>query len=169
MNTINKKYIIGAVVIIIAVWIGFSMGKKSAEAPEVPLNDTTVVPETKTTVSTVPVKKTTTTTTTAPKTTTTVSSPIMTKDGSYLVSYTSRGFSPATLTIKKGMSVHFVNNSTKAMSLTTTTTDNQVQSEFNQGKTVGQGGTYDFTFMTAGSWYYMNRNNAADFGVIIVQ
>ena len=89
----------------------------------------------------------------------------MTKDGSYLVSYTSRGFSPATLTIKAGKSVHFVNNSNKAMSLTTTSVDNQIQSEFNQSKTVGQGGTFDFTFMSAGTWGYMNRNNPSDQGL----
>jgi plastocyanin len=93
----------------------------------------------------------------------------MTKDGAYIVSYTNAGFSPKTVTIKVGKAVHFVNNSSKAMSVTTTTTQNQVQSELNQGKTVGQGGTYDFTFTAPGTWVYMNRNAQTDYGTIIVQ
>ena len=166
----NKKYIIGAVVIALAIWIGFSWGKKSAQAPEAPVNN---VVEQAATTSTSAVAKKTTTTTVAPKTTTTAPktsvAPTLTKDGSYLVSYTGSGFSPRTITIKAGKSVHFVNNSSKAMSLTTTDVDNQAHLEFNQGKTVGQGGVYDFTFMSAGTWGYMNRNNQADRGTIIVQ
>jgi len=35
-----KKYIIVIVAIVLAVWIGFFFGKKSAVAPEVPVNGT---------------------------------------------------------------------------------------------------------------------------------
>ncbi len=156
-----KKYILAIIAIVLAVWTGFFFGKKSAIAPDAPVNG--VVEQANTTPASVVVPKKTTTAAT------TVTSPAMTKDGSYLVSYTSRGFSPATLTIKAGKSVHFVNNSNKAMSLTTTSVDNQIQSEFNQSKTVGQGGTFDFTFMSAGTWGYMNRNNPSDQGFIIVK
>lgn len=162
-----KKYILAIIAIILAVGIGFLFGKKEAIAPPAPLNG---VDETATTTQSVaPVAKKTTTTDTVVKTPVSTQATIL-KDGSYLVSYTSTGFSPRTLTIKKGKSVHFVNNSNKAMSLATTdTTNSQIYSEFNQGKTVGRGGSYDFTFLTAGTWGYMNRNNQADHGTIIVQ
>lgn len=161
-----KKYILATVAILLAVWVGFFFGNKSANAPESPVNGEVVqVATTTPVVPQVPTQKTTTTV--APKTTT--SAPVIAKDGSYLVYYTNRGFTPSTLTIKVGKSVRFVNNSSKAMSLTSTSVDNQAQSEFNQGKTVGQGGVYDFTFMSAGTWGYMNRNNQTDKGTIIVQ
>lgn len=171
----NKRYIIGAVVAVIALWVILSLGHKSVVAPAIPvptqseqLSATTTSPavvETKTTATT---QRTTTVST--PKTTTsTYYTPAMTKDGSYIVSYTNSGFVPKTLTIQKGRSVHFVNNSSKAMSITTTTTQNQVQLELNQGKTVGFGGTYDFTFLSSGTWVYMNRNVQTDYASIIVE
>lgn len=163
----NKKYIIAGVVVLVAILIGFFFGKESAVAPQEPVNGASEQATTTPTVTTAPSK--TTTTTTAPKTTTTGAATIL-KDGSYLVTYTNTGFSPKTLTIKKGKSVHFVNNSSKAMSLTTTdTTNSQVYAEFNQGKTVGKGGSYDFTFLSSGTWGYMNRNNQVDRGTVIVQ
>lgn len=157
-----KKYILAIIAIVLAVWIGFFFGKKAAVAPEVPVNGVSEQ-------STATPAPTTTTAMATPKTTTAVA-PVMTKDGSYLVSYTNRGFSPSTLTIKVGKSVHFANNSSKAMSLTSTdTTNSQIYSEFNQEKTVGQGGSYDFTFLSAGVWGYMNRNNQGDRGIVIVK
>lgn len=162
-----KKYILATVAILLAVWVGFFFGNKSANAPESPVNgEVEQVATTTPAVQQVPAQKTITTTV-APKTTT--SMPAIAKDGSYLVYYTNKGFSPSPLTIKVGKSVRFVNNSSKAMSLTSTSVDSQAQSEFNQEKTVGQGGVYDFTFMSAGTWGYMNRNNKADLGTVIVQ
>lgn len=162
-----KKYILAIVAVLLAVYIGFFFGKKEAIAPPAPVNGVTVadeisVPMAPPALPSAPVAA-------APKPVP-VSSPTILKDGSYLVSYISTGFSPKTITIKKGKSIHFVNNSNKAMSLATTdTTNSQIFSEFNQGKTVGRGGSYDFTFLTAGTWGYMNRNNPADKGVVIVQ
>ncbi|MBI5400722.1 MAG: cupredoxin domain-containing protein [Candidatus Yonathbacteria bacterium] len=160
-----KKYILAIIAIGLAIGVGFFFGKKSAVAPEVPVNG--VAEQATTTVVSIAATKIPAMGTTKPAT---VSTPTIMKDGSYLVSYASTGFSPKTLTIKKGKSVHFVNNSNKAMSLTTTdTTNNQVYTEFNQGSTVGRGGSYDFTFLTAGTWGYMNRNNQTDRGTVVVQ
>lgn len=33
-----KKYILAIIAIVLAVWVGFFFGKKSAEAPEAPVN-----------------------------------------------------------------------------------------------------------------------------------
>ncbi len=159
-----KKYILAAVAIALAIWIGFFFGKKAAVAPEQPVSSS--VSEVATTTPVVQPAKKTTTTIVAPKT---GSAGTLTKDGSYYVSYTDSGFVPKSASIKSGKSVHFVNNSNKAMSIVTTVPDSQVFGELNQGKTVGRGGTYDFTFLSVGTWSYMNRNNQADRGTIIVQ
>ena len=164
----SSKYIIGALVVILAIYGGFSMGKKSAQAPEmeaVMMEEGVEETATTTETTTTPAKTTTTSGYVAPKTTT----PTVLKDGSYLVSYTSTGFSPRTITISVGKSVHFSNVSSKAMSITTTEPNSLVYRELNQSKTVGRGGSFDYTFLTAGTWNYMNRNNPSDKGTIVVQ
>ena len=37
-----KKYILAIIAIVLAVWVGFFFGKKSANAPEAPFNDVVV-------------------------------------------------------------------------------------------------------------------------------
>lgn len=164
----NKRNAIIAVIVALVIVYGvFLRVSRSPTSPD--MNGPSQVQEQEyatTTVSvpvTTPVKKTTTVS--QPKTT----SVTILKDGSYLVSYTDRGFVPATLEIKAGKSVHFVNNSNKAMSLTTTSAESNVYGEFNQSKTVGKGGTYDFTFLQPGIWNYVNRNNQGDQGVVVVK
>ena len=161
----NKVIIIIAVAL--ALYGAFWFGKRAAIAPEVPVSggveQATTTPATTTQkVAPRPVASKTTTSTTA-------STPTMTKSGAYLISYTDRGFIPAKLEIKVGKSVHIVNSSNKAMSLTTTDPDSQVHREFNQENSVGRGASFDFTFLTAGTWGYMNRNNKGDVGVVIVK
>lgn len=160
----DKKYIIAIVIAVLAFGGAFWFGKRSAIAPEGQerVEEMAMTTAPTTTSVKVPSKAT------APKTTT-PSAPAMTKDGAYIVSYTERGFVPATLEIKKGKSVHFVNNSNKAMSLTTTDPNSQVFIELNQERSVGRGGSYDFTFLSLGSWGYMNRNNTVDKGVVMVK
>jgi len=168
-----KKYILAIIAIVLAVWIGFFFGKKSAEAPEPPVSNGAIVDDAPVAPSMqeAPVAPVMTpkAITTAPKTVVKTTAPAMTKDGSYIVYYTDRGFSPSTITIKPGKSIHFVNSSNKAMSVATTEPNDQVRGEFNQGKTVGKGGVYDFTFLKEGLWQYMNRNNSADKGMIVVK
>ena len=163
----SSKYVIGALVVALAIYGGFSMGEKSAQAPEMEAINLEGGEETATTTATTtaPAKTTTTSGYVAPKTNT----PTILKDGSYLVSYTSTGFSPRTITIRVGKSVHFSNVSNKAMSITTTEPNSLVYRELNQSKTVGRGGSFDYTFLTAGTWNYMNRNNPSDKGTIVVQ
>ena len=171
----EKKYIIIAVLVAVIVYLGFWANKESANAPAdeqkttVPMTTTSVAP---TSAKNTPVKKPATTVrSVTPAKTTSVSvatTPSITKDGSYLVSYTATGFIPPVIEIKAGKSVRFVNDSNKAMSITSQEPNSQVYGELNQGKTVGRGGTYDFTFLTAGTWKYMNRNNSLDTGVVVV-
>ncbi len=164
----NKKYIIATVVVILALCGGFLFGKRAAIAPEGQEGVPNGIVEQATTTPVVPVTKTTQTT---PKTTsgTISTAPTMTKSGAYIVSYTDSGFVPAKLEIAKGKSVHFVNSSNKAMSLTTIDPNSQVFREFNQEATVGRGGSYDFTFLSEGTWWYVNRNSQKELGTIIVK
>ena len=97
--------------------------------------------------------------------------PLITKDGIYLIYYTSKGFVPKSLDIPVGKSVRIVNNSGgKAMRIgSTDTTNNPVYNSFNQPKTVGAGGTYEYTFVDKGIYTYDNKNNPVDQGVITVR
>lgn len=160
----NKIIVIIAVAL--ALYGAFWFGKRAAIAPEAPVNGAT---EQATTTSTASASKVTKTTTPKATGSTALNAPVMTKNGAYLVSYTDSGFVPAKLEIQKGKSVHFVNNSNKAMSLTTVDPNNQVFRELNQEKSVGRGGSYDFTFLTEGTWWYVNRNSQKELGTIIVK
>ncbi len=74
------------------------------------------------------------------------------------------------LTIPRGKSVRFVNNSGgKAMRVGSTDSANIIYSAFNQNKTVGSGGTYEYTFVDKGTYSYSNKNNTVDQGIIVVQ
>ena len=42
-------------------------------------------------------------------------------------------------------------------------------SEFDQGKSVGKGGYYDYTFNRKGTFVYYNNNKKIDAAVIIVE
>ncbi len=168
----NRKYIIGGLVIILAIFAGFFLGRKSAVAPSATdfATSTNMIVGTTTTITSPaprPVPKPQPPTATKPSSS--LTSPVMTANGSYLVMYTNNGFSPATLTIKKGQSVHFVNYSNKAMSLTAVDQNSQIYRNFNQEQSVGRGGYFDFSFVIAGNWGYLNRNDQADRGTIIVE
>lgn len=92
------------------------------------------------------------------------------KDGAYVINYRSSGFSPNYLEIPAGKSVRFVNVSGKAMRISSSdTTNNPVYNAFNQSKTVGQGGIYEYTFTDKGTYSYRNINNPGDQGSIIVK
>lgn len=96
--------------------------------------------------------------------------PSITPDGIYLVYYTKTGFSPQILTIPAGKSVRFVNNSDgKSMSVGSTDSSNIIYRAFNQTKTVGAGGTYEYTFVDKGTYLYNNKTNPGDQGIIVAR
>ncbi|OGZ04209.1 MAG: hypothetical protein A2648_01345 [Candidatus Lloydbacteria bacterium RIFCSPHIGHO2_01_FULL_41_20] len=116
-----------------------------------------------------------TSTTNTPKTavsgSVTTKLPSVTKEGIYLIYYTSKGFVPMSLDLPVGKSVRFVNNSGgKAMRIgSTDTTNSPVYNALNQSKTVGAGGTYEYTFVYKGVFTYSNINNLTDQGSITVR
>ncbi|MEK7645121.1 MAG: cupredoxin domain-containing protein [Patescibacteria group bacterium] len=85
------------------------------------------------------------------------------------VSYAGGAFSPMTLNIKAGESVKFVNNSTLSMwVMSGPDTYHSEYPSFNQERTVGKGGVYNFTFVTPGTYQYFNKNNPSAKGLIVV-
>ncbi|MEK7535786.1 MAG: hypothetical protein AAB590_02095 [Patescibacteria group bacterium] len=94
--------------------------------------------------------------------------PLMTANGAYIIYYYSTGFSPSKLTIKAGKSVRFINSSSNAMLITPVDKVNRPYSSLQQSKSVGKGGTFDYTFSTTGSYAYYNDNKDAHTGVINV-
>lgn len=169
----NKKYIIAIIATTLAIYGGFWLGKRSAIAPEKLESVPNGVIEQGTTTPVVATSKVAPQPVVAKTTGGTISStlpaPTMTKSGAYIVSYTDKGFVPAILEVKAGKSVHFVNNSSRAMSLTSVDQNSQVYREFNQAGSVGRGGSYDFTFLAKGTWWYVNRNSQTELGTIIVK
>lgn len=81
------------------------------------------------------------------------------QDGSYLIYYFSDGFYPNVLQIRQGNSVRYINKSEGAMRIFAIDDSEFMFRELNQPKTVGGGGTYDFTFTKKGVWLYSNYNN----------
>lgn len=102
-----------------------------------------------------------------------------------MVSYTNSGFSPATLTVKKGQSVKFTNNSSETMWVASnphpshTSYDGTSRethcaagykgpSPFDECIAVNAGASYTFTFTKTGTWGYHNHANHNMFGTVTV-
>ena len=160
-NGMNNKKYLSLLVAIIAIGIIIYIVKNNSETAHVtqddeksPVAESTTLPSTKQPAPAVSSGSG------APST------PVI-KDGVYIVSYTNSGFQPKMLEISRGKTVRFVNNSTKAMRVNTT--DTLVSQTLSQPKTVGKGGTYEYTFNDSGTYKYANQNNTADTGAVIVK
>ncbi|MBM2818244.1 MAG: hypothetical protein HW401_834 [Parcubacteria group bacterium] len=87
-----------------------------------------------------------------------------------VVNYTDSGFSPASLEIKVGESVQFVNQSNGGMWVASGPHPSHTNyPEFDAKKNIPSGGIYEFTFTKAGQWKYHNHAKASAFGTIIVK
>jgi len=86
------------------------------------------------------------------------------------ITYTDSGFEPANQTVAVGTTVRFVNNSSRSMWVASddhpTHTD---LPEFDDGRGVGPGETYEFTFEEVGDWGYHDHLNSRAEGVITVR
>ena len=99
-----------------------------------------------------------------------------------VIEYTASGFSPSTVTIKKGDTVRWVNKTSEEMwvasamhpahtvysgtTLQQHCTAGAANNSFDQ---CANGNTYEFTFDKTGEWGYHNHSDASDFGKVIVQ
>ncbi|MEX0933892.1 MAG: hypothetical protein WD003_01350 [Candidatus Paceibacterota bacterium] len=97
-----------------------------------------------------------------------------------IVTYTAVGFSPSPLTIKKGDTVTFENESGPLMWVASAqhpthtvypekTSSDCLGSSFDQCEGVGAGRGWSFTFNEVGEWGYHNHLRASHWGRIVVE
>lgn len=95
-----------------------------------------------------------------------------------VVTYTDSGYSPTTLTVKKGATVTFKNQSSRSMWTASAvhpthrgypTTGGCISSTFDACKGIQPGNSWSFKFDIAGTWKYHNHMNPSDMGTIIVE
>ncbi|MBI5620123.1 hypothetical protein HY950_04130 [Candidatus Gottesmanbacteria bacterium] len=85
------------------------------------------------------------------------------------VTYTDSGFVPNSVTVKKGTTVKFINESSGEMWVASALhPTHQLLPGFDQLKSVSKGGTYGYVFEKVGTWKYHNHVAAADTGVVVV-
>lgn len=85
------------------------------------------------------------------------------------VTVTSEGFSPATVTIKKGGTVTWVNMLDEQVWVASALHPTHKEYPgFDQLKGMGKGGSYSFTFDKVGSWKYHDHLNPSRFGKVEV-
>jgi plastocyanin len=150
----NKTLIIVLVVVILIIGAFFLFGNKST-APTV--QDTQQTPNT-TNNNVTPAPSVTQTTTTG-----------NTKNA-VTVTYTDNGFSPQTITIKKGDIVTFVNKSSIGMWVASN--PHPVHTDypgFDEKAAVGNGGSWSFTFDVVGTHGYHNHKNPSTLGTVVVE
>lgn len=95
-----------------------------------------------------------------------------------IVIYTDSGYSPATLTVKKGETVTWKNQSSQSMwtasgkhptHLLYPTTGGCLGSTFDACQGIQPGGSWSFKFDIVGNWKYHNHLNSGNFGAIVVE
>ena len=85
------------------------------------------------------------------------------------VTLSDKGFSPAILTVKKGQTVTFINNSSGKMWVAANLFPSSSEyPTFNQKVGVDKGETWDFTFNTIGTWFYHSHYKPAIGAKIVV-
>ncbi|MCE9643933.1 hypothetical protein K8Q93_01660 [Candidatus Parcubacteria bacterium] len=88
---------------------------------------------------------------------------------SMIVYYDSTGFRPAEFFVKAGTSVRFINRSGLSLRVSSVVQNGApIYPEFDQVRSVGQGGYYDFNFSKAGSWSFTNQSAPQHFGIVTV-
>ena len=89
--------------------------------------------------------------------------------GKAAVTYTDSGYTPNTITVKKGTTVTWTNESTGGMwTASAVHPTHQLLPGFDHLKSVAKGGTYSYAFEKVGTWKYHNHVNASDTGTVVV-
>lgn len=168
----SKYLVVGIIIIILGIAVFYFI--KPAEPPQspAPQNEKTeeTVTKTKSQEENVPSLEETTQEK-QPKTTQEIQS-------KNIVNYTTAGFFPATLTIEKGSSVTFHNDSQESLWVASAfhpthtvypTTGGCLGSTFDSCKNISGGESWSFQFDITGEWKYHNHLNPGKFGTIIVK
>lgn len=121
---------------------------------------------TQTTTTTTSNTQTTTGGATTNTTVTVTTSPVKT----LTVNYTDAGFSPASVSINKGDTVKFMNNSNGGMYVASGPHPIHTNySAFDAKRSYAKGESYSFTFDNVGSWGYHNHVSPSQSGTVIVK
>lgn len=165
----SKNAIVGIVIVIIVVVGGFlyfksTMNQSADYTNTVPVERNEGAGGTGSSSFTSTTTSTTTTTIVVPVNVTVPSPKTIT------ITYSDQGFGPAVVTINKGDTVKFINQSSGRMWVASnphpTHTD---YPEFDEKSFAQNGGSYEFTFGKVGTWDYHNHGNPGDKGTIIVK
>jgi plastocyanin len=92
------------------------------------------------------------------------------ENATWTVSYTNTGFFPKTITIKKGDTVRFANNSDDDMWVASN--PHPIHSDlngFDSEKSYESNSIFTYTFTKTGTWSYHNHKNSSVEGTIIVK
>lgn len=85
------------------------------------------------------------------------------------VTYTDSGFTPKTITVAVGTAVTFMNQSSAGMWVASAVhPTHQLLPGFDQLKSVGKGEKYTYTFAKVGTWKYHNHVSPSDIGTVVV-
>lgn len=85
------------------------------------------------------------------------------------VAYKDFGFIPKNISVKKGTTVTFRNNSSRGMWVASAPhPSHTILPEFDELVSVSNGKSYTFTFEKVGTWKYHNHMNPSDFGSVVV-
>lgn len=165
-NMKNKNIYMAVIAIVLILLIGFLIaGKKETSAPTTKdLNtEETSQQQEETQESSTPIQPVVKPSTNKPAVSVTNLPPAT-------VRYTADGFSPTTVTITKGGSVQFINDSNSQMWVASNPhPSHSAYPAFDQRTSVGRGGTYTFTFTEIGKWYFHNHLNSSRTGLVIVK
>ncbi len=161
----NTKLIVGLLVVVAGLGLGWYFLKGGYQTSKMTNGETTVAPSPATTTG-----ETTVTSTIPPYPDTTVSGTekggVMTKT---TITYSDSGYTPSTITVKKGTTVTWVNQSSGGMwTASALHPTHMLLPGFDELKSVAKGGSYDYTFTKVGTWKYHNHVQASDFGSVIV-
>ncbi|MFZ5535582.1 MAG: cupredoxin domain-containing protein [Patescibacteria group bacterium] len=154
-----NKILVGFVVVIVGGLVGWYLFRGDVKLPGMQIAPNTVTPAPTGTDSNVVI---------------TEESPVSgnSKGGvatEVTVTYTDNGYSPATITVKKGTKVTFKNESANAMwTASGVHPTHQLLPGFDQLKSVAKGGMYEYVFSKIGTWKYHNHVNPTDGGTVVV-
>ncbi len=94
---------------------------------------------------------------------------MMEKEG-MTITYTDNGYVPTSVTIKAGMTVTFVNESSGGMwTASAVHPTHQGLPGFDQLKASGNGTSYSYTFQNVGEWGFHNHVAPTHFGKVVVE
>ena len=86
------------------------------------------------------------------------------------VTYTDQGFSPASVTVKAGNQVTFINQSSSSMWVASAVhPTHQALPGFDQLQGAARNGSYSYAFDQVGTWKYHNHLSPTQTGTVVVE